>query len=155
MVRNYSMKPPGCKPVGVVVHCTTGGPDWASTLQAVFNWFDNPASSASAHCVIDRDGTIWECVPDKNTAWHAGIVDKPLPPWIPSGQNPNSWTLGIELLGNPNDYTEAQYDSAAWWIRQNADEWGFPATNIIAHCELYTQKSDPGPGAMVEIRRRL
>jgi N-acetyl-anhydromuramyl-L-alanine amidase AmpD len=154
-VANYGWRAPGATINGVVIHCTTGGPDWTSTLKAVFNWFDNPASSASAHCVIDRNGDIYETVPDEATAWHAGIVDKPLPAWIPSGSNPNSWTLGLELLGNPGDYTEAQYDSAAWWIRQNADEWGFPATNIIEHRHLYSQRADPGPVAMSEIRRRL
>jgi N-acetyl-anhydromuramyl-L-alanine amidase AmpD len=92
---------------------------------------------------------------DKYAAWHAGIADLPYPAWIPSGQNPNSWTLGIELLGNPGDYTEAQYNSAAWWIRQNAEEWGFPVTNIVEHRHLYSQRSDPGPEAMAILRGML
>jgi N-acetylmuramoyl-L-alanine amidase len=154
-VKNRSWRVSGATINGVVMHCTTGGPNWASTLQAVFNWFDYPDASASAHIVIDRDGTIYECVPDEYAAWHAGIVDKSIPAWIPASQNPNSWTLGVELLGNPGDYTEAQYESAVWWIRQNSEEWGFPVTNICAHSDLYSQRSDPGPEAMAEIRRRL
>ena len=156
-VANRGQRVPGATINGVVIHCTTHKPwmTYAETLQAVFNWWDNPESSASAHCVIDRDGTIYETVPDQYTAWHAGIVDLPLPSWIPASQNPNSWTLGLELLGNPGDYTEAQYDSAAWWIRQNAEEWGFPVTNIVEHRHLYSQRSDPGPVAMQAIRSRL
>jgi N-acetyl-anhydromuramyl-L-alanine amidase AmpD len=154
IVKNYSMKPPGCKPVGVVIHCTTGGPDWDAALRATLEWFDNPNSSASAHIVIRRNGDIYKCVLDENNAWHAGICDLPHPGWLPDG-NPNNWTLGVELVGTPDNYTDAQFETVVRWIRDRAEAWDFPLTNICAHSDLYSQRSDPGQQAMQRIRGML
>ena len=51
----------------VVMHYTAGGSGRSSA-----NWFRNRLASASAHVVIDRDGTVIQCVPFDKVAWHAG-----------------------------------------------------------------------------------
>lgn len=51
----------------IVVHYTAG----ASGLSTV-NWLQDPTSRVSYHFIIDRDGTIFQCVKLNRTAWHAG-----------------------------------------------------------------------------------
>ena len=50
---------------------------------------------ASAHLVVDRDGTIYQCVAFGDRAWHAGPATlwkgKPIP------TNANDFTIGIEI----------------------------------------------------------
>lgn len=70
----------------IVIHFTYGASGASSA-----NWFKNPASKASAHLVIDRDGTVIQCVPFDTVAWHAGQSS-----W--QGINGlNSHSIGIEL----------------------------------------------------------
>lgn len=156
LVTNRDNRRPGATVNGVVLHCTTApNNNYQAALQATLAWFSNLGGSASAHIVIDRNGDIYRCVPDEGRAWHAGMVDKPLPDWLPQGQNPNEFTLGVELVGNPDDYTDAQITALVGWLRYEAQHWGFPLTNICAHSDLYSQRRDPGPMTMTEIRRRL
>lgn len=153
-VHNYSPRLTGTIPIGVVVHCTTGGPDWDAALKATLDWFDNPKSEASAHIVIARDGLVYRCVADKYMAWHAGLHNRPFPDWLIPG-NPNDWTLGAELVGNPDDYEPIQLDVLVMWVKAKAKEHWFPQTNVCAHSDLYSQKDDPGPATMAKIREML
>ncbi|MEO5973280.1 MAG: N-acetylmuramoyl-L-alanine amidase [Sphingomicrobium sp.] len=52
----------------VVIHFTAGG-----SARSSAEWFRHPANpGSSAHIVIDRDGSIIQCVSFKKIAWHAG-----------------------------------------------------------------------------------
>lgn len=52
----------------LVVHFTSGGSGRSSA-----EWFRAPENrSSSAHAVIDRDGSLVQCVPFDTVAWHAG-----------------------------------------------------------------------------------
>lgn len=137
---------------GAVIHCTGRGgigQDWSTVLQATINWFANSTSNASAHFVIDRDGTIHRCVPVSRVAWHAGVVDKPMYSWM-SEWNPNQITVGIELLGDTvTPYEMVQYQALAWllvWLKRNKlPLLKFDTMHLIPHSLLYTQRTDPGP----------
>ncbi len=74
-------------PLYLVIHYTAG----TSSASAV-SWLKNPASKASAHLVIDRDGSIVQLVPFNRRAWHAGVSQ-----W---GQlsGLNHYSIGIELV---------------------------------------------------------
>jgi N-acetylmuramoyl-L-alanine amidase len=50
---------------------------------------------ASAHIVVDRDGTVYQCVSVEDRAWHAGPATK----WKgqPIKGNANDFTVGIEI----------------------------------------------------------
>lgn len=61
----------------------------------------------------------------------------------------------MELVGNPDNYDDRQIAALIPWLKHAAHKWGFPLTNICAHSELYSQRSDPGPLVMAEIRGRL
>ena len=52
----------------VVIHFTAGG-----SARSSAEWFRNPQNTnSSAHVVIERDGTIIQCVSFEKVAWHAG-----------------------------------------------------------------------------------
>ncbi len=52
----------------LVVHFTAG-----ASARSSAEWFDDPDNpGSSAHLVIDRDGSVIQCVPFDTIAWHAG-----------------------------------------------------------------------------------
>ena len=54
-------------------------------------YFQNPAAKASAHIVVERDGTITQCVAFNKKAWHAGKS-------VWNGRsNCNDFSIGIEI----------------------------------------------------------
>lgn len=103
-------------PTYVVMHYTAG---W-NAASAVNN-FKNKASKVSAHVVVERDGTITQCVPFNRVAWHAG-------PSIYDGHNGmNNFSIGIEIVnigflrekpGAPGVY---QMSSGSAWSDVPAD----------------------------------
>ena len=54
------------KPTLLVLHYTASG----EGNDAKF--FQRPSARASAHLVVERDGTITQCVAFNKKAWHAG-----------------------------------------------------------------------------------
>ena len=75
-------------PRWLVMHYTAGG-----TAEESIGWLCSSQSSASAHVVIAKDGSITQLVPFDRIAWHAGRSS-----W--RGINGvNSRSLGIELDG--------------------------------------------------------
>lgn len=61
----------------------------------------------SAHYLIDRKGTIFRLVEDKNIAYHAGVSK------VPDGRkNVNDFSLGIEMMNTEKgQFTNAQYSA--------------------------------------------
>jgi len=77
----------GCAVEGVIIHYTASG----GTAEGDIAWFLNPASKASAHFVIARDGATTQLVQLEHAAWHAGasrMRDK---------NGANLFTIGVEL----------------------------------------------------------
>ena len=70
-----------------VIHFTAG-----SSARSSAEWFRNPANtSSSAHVVIERDGSIIQCVNFERVAWHAGKSS-----WH-GLVGLNKYSIGIEL----------------------------------------------------------
>ena len=132
---------------------------------AVIKWWAGNGREVAAHFIIDRDGTIWQCVPLDKIAHHAGYGD--------AGHNEafgvtedgrddmhatvalrnypdygmNAWSIGIELVhvaGQEGGYPEAQLialDNLIAYI----DEWcGFECP-ITIHREWRTSNVDTSP----------
>ncbi|AXI99979.1 N-acetylmuramoyl-L-alanine amidase [Cyclonatronum proteinivorum] len=76
-------------PDTIVIHYT-GGP----SLRSAVNTFKNPEVRASAHIVIDYDGSVVQLIPFNRRAWHAGQSQ-----W---GERTslNQYSIGIEIV-NP------------------------------------------------------
>ena len=65
---NNTSGPFGATPKIAVIHFTAGG-----TARSSAEWFRHPGNTgSSAHVVIERDGTVIQCVSFKKVAWHAG-----------------------------------------------------------------------------------
>lgn len=84
----------------IVMHYTAG-----ASAESSISWWKQPAAKgASAHVVIDRDGTVFQCRPFNMTAGHAGVSR-----WVDrtSGveyKNLNSNSIGIELANGGDTY---------------------------------------------------
>ncbi len=75
------------KPNYLIMHYTAG-----TTASGAINHFAKASAQASAHLVIDRDGTVTQMVPFNRVAWHAGKSV-----WGDL-QGLNQFSIGIELV---------------------------------------------------------
>lgn len=124
---------------GIVYHHTAGGFD------ASKNWLKNPNAGASAHYIIRKDGYVVQLVRDEDTAWHAGISFANTPKdrvaqivrdnW---GTNPNLYTIGIEIEGSGEPFTDAQYNTLAELSRELCKKYNIPVDryHLIGHYEV-------------------
>ena len=101
---NTAVKVPiaGGKLMGIrrflIMHFTSG----ATALSSINFWKTPDAKGASAHFVIDRDGTLYQCRPCNQSCGHAGVSK-----WTHQGktyEGLNSCTIGIEFA-NAGDST--------------------------------------------------
>jgi N-acetylmuramoyl-L-alanine amidase len=90
----------------LVVHFTAG----ASAASSIDFWQTPAAKGASAHLVIDRDGTIYQCRPFDRTAGHAGVSQWADPKTGRRFSGLNACSIGIELANAG--------DSDVRWARQ-------------------------------------
>ncbi len=152
----------------IIIHYTAG------PYQSAVNTLINPAAKASAHMIIDRDGSITQLIPLNFIAWHAG----------PSSYNGrtgfNRLSIGIEIVNagmltksgnvyrswfgsayNPNEvieaihrnektprfwhiYTEEQIDATIDICRVLIETYNLK--HILGHEEICKgMKFDPGP----------
>lgn len=82
----------------LIMHFTSG----ATAMSSINFWKTKDANGASAHFVIDRDGTLYQCRPCNVTCGHAGESK-----WTHKGRTftgLNSCTIGIEFA-NAGDST--------------------------------------------------
>src|SRR5271163_203896 len=91
---NYQTGRPGqFQPEAVVIHIMEG------TLKGTDSWFNDPRAKVSAHYGIGTGGLVHQYVKEADTAFHAGIVDRPTWPLLKPRVNPNYYTIGIEHEG--------------------------------------------------------
>jgi hypothetical protein len=139
---NYDIanRPNDMKIDKIVIHDTEG------SLASVLEAFQDPTFYASAHYVIDRDGTVYQMVPTKDIAWHAGN-------W-----SYNMHSIGIEHVGYAGDsssYTSAMYKASTQLVKYLANKFDIPKDreHIIGHDNIpgtnpttaAQQHTDPGP----------
>jgi len=92
----------------------------------------------SAHFLIDRKGTIYRLVEDKNIAYHAGVSK------MPDGrQSVNNFSLGIEMMNTETGrFTEAQYTAVNNLIASLKKQ--YPIKSVVGHQDIAPgRKTDP------------
>lgn len=92
----------------------------------------------SAHYLIDRAGTIYRLVEDKNTAYHAGVSK------MPDGrQNVNNFSIGIEIMNTETgQFTSAQYTAVNNLIASLKKQ--YPIKFVVGHQDIAPgRKTDP------------
>lgn len=93
----------------LILHYTAGYSGGSSV-----NWFLSPASKASAHFVVDRDGTVIQMVRLSDRAWHAGGASSR---W--RGLPPNPRSIGIEIA----NLGPMKADGRGGWIDVYGRAW--------------------------------
>jgi N-acetyl-anhydromuramyl-L-alanine amidase AmpD len=96
----------------IVLHETAGRLNAGSSV----SWFQDPACKVSAHVVIERDGTIVQCVPFDMKAWHCDPSEWRGRPHV------NHFSIGVELVG-PGRLVRKGDELRAWFgkIEPDAD----------------------------------
>ena len=150
-------------PSGIVEHYTGG-----VNTQGAINWFQQRQAKASAHLVIDRDGTIHQFAAFDVICWHAGVKRN-----RPGRYGVNRTHIGIEhanagfahkfVGGVPHDafnrkfpdwkhggekvwepYSEDMIERSLEVHRLLIDRYNI--VELVGHEEIDpTWKSDPGP----------
>lgn len=126
---NYTEGRKGQKVLAIVLHISEG------SLDSMTYWFKDPNSGVSAHYGVGRNGQVRSFVEEKNTAWHAGRVNKPTWRNMP-GINPNLITIGIEHEGSYKSiWTTAQKKASAKLIKEICQRYGFSPNQdtVIGH----------------------
>lgn len=109
----------------VVLHATAG------PLQESLNWLRNPATKASSHYVIARDGKVIQLVREADVAWHAGYSR------MPDGrEDVNRFSIGVELE-NQNDgrdpYPEPQIAALIALLHHLRKRYGITRERCVTH----------------------
>jgi N-acetylmuramoyl-L-alanine amidase len=129
---------------GATINCIVVHDTESATAKQALAWFESPASEVSAHYVIDRDGTVYRCVPDEDRAWHAGRSV------LAGREDVNTISIGIELAGfAATGYTPQQVDGLVdLCVELGLRHRAITVDRIVGHQDIAVppgRKSDPGP----------
>ncbi|MEM8961517.1 MAG: N-acetylmuramoyl-L-alanine amidase [Acidobacteriota bacterium] len=110
----------------------------------------------SVHALCLPDGRIVECVAAENVAYHAGphnATSVGMEIVVAGAHNLDSLYERIADVDNP-PFRPAQYESAGWWFRKQANRFDLDFSAIKTHAELDPQrKRDPGAAFDLEAFR--
>ncbi len=101
--------------------------------------------TVSVHYVIDRDGKIYQFVPEDRSAYHAGKSR-----WrLVTGEevtNINSRSIGIEFQrGSGQTFTPEQIRAGLELTKSIKNRYNIDPRNVVAHSDIApSRKSDPG-----------
>lgn len=93
----------------------------------------------SSHFFIRRCGSLIQCVPCQQRAWHAGVSS-----WQ-GRERCNNFSVGIELEGSDEEaFTAAQYACLRQLVQ--ALRRRYPIQHLVGHSDIAPgRKTDPGP----------
>lgn len=140
-------RPAGFQPEAIVIHIGEG------SLSSIDQHFNDPGSRVSAHYCVSKSGDIHQYVDEKDTAFHAGNIDRPnwsgLKPGATPGSfiNPNFYTIGIEHEGFADDaWPDPQLATSGALVGEIARRWKIPLDedHVIRHHQIRFMKSCPG-----------
>lgn len=104
-------------------------------------YFERFYRGASAHYFVGHKGEVWQCVEDKNIAWHCGAIKYK----HKLCRNANS--IGIEMCcrKGSNWYFENETVTATLaLVKELMTKYNIPAANVIRHYDV-TGKKCPEP----------
>ncbi len=130
---NFNSRPEECAIDTIVLHHTA-----TKDVKTALNILTKHESQVSSHYVIDKDGLIFQLVPEDKRAWHAGMSS-----WR-GRNNINNYSIGIELVNSGYElFQHSQIDSLIGLMHDIAQRNPVTQANILAH-------SDVAPGRKVD-----
>lgn len=102
---NYFPGRNGYKPLYIIIHGTAGFTS-AEEVARFFKSTEKGNNPVSTHYIIDLDGTLVQCVEEKNSAWGNGGVTAGHDPWWSRALNPNRITISIEHVKLSRDNSD-------------------------------------------------
>ena len=121
----------------IVIHYTANNGD---TAKGNCKYFYSTDRGSSAHYFVDENG-VWQCVEDKNVAWHCGAQSYK----HPYCRNNNS--IGIELCSRKDGnyyFKDKTVDNAVELVKMLMAKYNVPVENVIRHYDV-TGKICPEP----------
>jgi N-acetyl-anhydromuramoyl-L-alanine amidase len=103
---HFNDRPAGCVPDTLVVHSMylPEGYDAAQCIREL------DRHQVAAHYLIDREGILFQLVPEEKRAWHAG--ESRLPFNDDHRERVNDFSIGVELVTDSAfSYMQAQYET--------------------------------------------
>ncbi|WNG62024.1 N-acetylmuramoyl-L-alanine amidase [Archangium gephyra] len=124
----------------IVLHHT--GTNSVRVDLATLRWVRG-TNRVSSHYLVGPDGTVYQLVPDSQTAWHAGRSS------LHGDTEPsvNARSIGIEITNDgtgQTPFTEAQYRALEQLVPYLARRYQVPKENILGHRDVAPgRKTDP------------
>lgn len=122
----------------IVIHYVgaTGG------AEANCKYFEKVYRGVSAHYFVGHSGEIWQCVEDKNVAWHCGALT------YKHKYARNSNSISIELCCRKNSngwyFEDATVKTAIELTKELMKKYNIPVSNVIRHYDV-SGKQCPAP----------
>lgn len=125
----------------IVLHST----ETRSLAETAQCFMSEKERNVSVHYVVDRDGKIYQFVPEDRSAFHAGkshwrLVDGS------EVSNINSRSIGIEFQRGPGEtFTPAQIQAGLLLTQDIKERHNIDPHNVVFHSDIAPErKSDPG-----------
>ena len=137
---NFDIIPRSSKKIIYLIYHYTGMKSESKAIERL----QNKNSKVSCHYFIKKNGSILNMVPDKFTAWHAGISC-----WK-KHKNLNDKSIGIEIqnsghLNNYSQFTKKQIKSTLYLTKILKKKYNIKRKNFLAHSDISpNRKNDPG-----------
>lgn len=136
----YTERPEGVEPDTLVIHSMYHPQeDDCFNPEKCKAWLDT--CEVSSHYIIDRQGEVWQTVPEHKMAWHAGESKMPFPD--DQRTRVNDFSLGVELIASEDSLiTGAQYSSLGELVIDISRRHALTA--IVSHSQIAPlRKTDP------------
>ena len=138
---NFSPRGDGGAIKMIVIHSTEG-----TRRSDIPIFLGQTYRKVSAHYYVQRDGKVFQFVPDNKAAWHAGVSS-----WL--GRSAGwiqSHSIGIELenlntrTNKRQDYPTPQMTAVIELVRELVDKYGVAREYVVRHSDIAPlRKADP------------
>jgi N-acetylmuramoyl-L-alanine amidase CwlA len=124
---------------GIVVHWTASP---QGRNKGVWNYFENRKNGkggyGSAHYIVDLDGTIWNCIPTNEMAFHVGSSTYTSKAKSKLGSYPNNCTIGIEfcIVNDRGKMNKSTWNEGAKLVAYLLKKFDLSTNDIWLHQEV-------------------
>jgi N-acetylmuramoyl-L-alanine amidase CwlA len=112
------------------------------SAKANCKYFESIYREASAHYFVGHAGEVWQCVEDKDIAWHCGAKSYK----HPYCRNSNS--IGVEMCCYKNNkgwyFTDETVSATVSLVKELMKKYNIPEANVVRHYDV-TGKTCPEP----------